>query len=77
MKKEEFIGIPRFNAKDEPDLTTQILMSISGWAYEKGLNVNEVMTHVGFVIQKASQDNPIDWCECGRKLVEGDEKDHD
>lgn len=72
-KKGNFVEIPRFDAEDETDLVAKIAMSVSGWAYENGLDANEILHRVGFVIQRASEDFPH-WNETGRKLVEGDEE---
>lgn len=72
-KKGNFVEIPRFDAEDEPDLVAKITMSVSGWAYERGLDANEILHRVGFVIQRASEDYMY-WNETGRKLVEGDEE---
>lgn len=77
MGKEDFVEIPRFDAEDDVELIAKITMSISGWAYEHGKDAGKVMNTVGFVIQNASKDfHPNHFNEIGRKLVEGDEKDH-
>lgn len=75
LTKEKFVEVPRFDAEDEADLIAKITMSISGWAYEHGIDANKLLDHAGFVMQRASEDYPH-WNETGRKLVDGDEENH-
>ena len=72
-KNGNLVEIPRIYAEDEVELVAKITMSISGWAYERGLDANEILHRVGYVIQRASEDH-THWNETGRKLVEGDEE---